>query len=667
MKLEIKRSVLLIAMLFSPSLAVGQEPTVATALQGAAEALPPPNSPPLNSFATLPFIEGARISPAGTAIAGHYAVGGQQLIGILSLFDSSKNMFVGVPDDTQALWVRWVGNENIVVKLQGLLPVGTDRWYISRLIGINVRTGKITKLLWDLNGQNGADLMWTASDGKPEVLVSAQASIYMGANFWPSVYRVNVETGRRNKVINGREGVHDWFADDLGSVRLGLAYRDSNRTFRLLYRGSGDAGPFKEIDAADTRKRESVLSPFLFLPGTSRALVMHDDEGGRSAIYEMDLSTRKDVRTAFAMPEGRYEVNAPLLSDDGTTLLGVTTTQANGRIHWIDPALRDLQTLFDKAVGDRRATITSVSKDRTKMLVVVDTADTPGILYFYDVAGGRLQKLAHINEKIGTRRLAPVKLVHYASRDGVDIEAVLTMPAGAPEGHGLPFIILPHGGPWGQDSLRYDYWAQFLASKGYGVLQPNFRGSTGYGTEFLRKGEGQMGLAMQDDLSDGLKWATNAGIADPKRVCIVGASYGGYAAMWGITKDPDLYRCAISIAGVASLRREVNDFGNTLMGGKYKDDWVRMTPDFDSVSPINAVSRIKAPLLLIHGKKDVTVDVSQSSRMYSRMQKEGKSVEYVQLPLADHYFTREQDRITLLTAIEAFLDKHNPAKPFTAR
>ena len=165
-------------MLLSPSLATGQESAPATSLQGADEGLPPSNAPPLNSFATLPFIEGARISPAGTAIAGQYAVGGQQLIGILPLFDSSKNMFVGVPDDTQALWVRWVGNENIVVKLQGLLPVGTDRWYISRLIGINVRTGKITKLLWDLNGQNGADLMWTASDGKPEVLVSAQASIY---------------------------------------------------------------------------------------------------------------------------------------------------------------------------------------------------------------------------------------------------------------------------------------------------------------------------------------------------------------------------------------------------------------------------------------------------------------------------------------------------------
>jgi dipeptidyl aminopeptidase/acylaminoacyl peptidase len=224
-------------------------------------------------------------------------------------------------------------------------------------------------------------------------------------------------------------------------------------------------------------------------------------------------------------------------------------------------------------------------------------------------------------------------------------------------------VMLPHGGPWGHDALEYDYWAQFIASRGYVVIQPNFRGSTGYGTAFLRKGEGQMGLAMQDDISDGLAWAVKQGLADPKRACIVGASYGGYAAMWGVAKDPDLYRCAVSIAGVANLRREVNDFGNYLMGSKYRDDWQRMTPDFAAVSPINAVDRIKAPLLLIHGKQDITVDVNQSISMAAKLRGAGKSVELVILPEADHSFTREADRLTLLTTLDSFLLKHNPADP----
>jgi len=302
------------------------------------------------------------------------------------------------------------------------------------------------------------------------------------------------------------------------------------------------------------------------------------------------------------------------------------------------------------------------NRDRSRMLVVVDRPDAPGSVYYYNVQDGTMHKVADMNAAIGTHYLSPVKTVRYKARDGLEIEAILTLPKGL-EARNLPIVMLPHGGPWGQDTLDYDYWPQFIASRGYAVLQPNFRGSTGYGEDFERKGEGQLGFAMQDDITDGLRWAVSQGIADPARACIVGASYGGYAAMWGIAKNPDQYRCAISISGVANLRREVNDFGQSLTSGLSKDAWQRMTPDFAAVSPINAIDRIKTPLLLVHGKKDVTVDHSQSVSMFGRMQTAGKNVEFVSLPEADHYFTREPDRIALLKAIEAFLAKHNPAGP----
>ncbi len=294
------------------------------------------------------------------------------------------------------------------------------------------------------------------------------------------------------------------------------------------------------------------------------------------------------------------------------------------------------------------------------MLVRIDGADQPGALYYYNREIGTLQRIALINEKIGNGKLSPVKFIQYKARDGLEIEAVLTLPARS-SGKNLPFIVMPHGGPWAQDSLTYYYWAQFLANRGYAVLQPNFRGSTGYGREFLKKGEGQLGYAMQDDVTDGVKWAVAQGIADQKRTCIVGASYGGYTAMWGIAKDPGLYRCAISIAGVASLRREVNDFGNAFHAGLFRDQWKKMTPDFAAVSPLNSVAKITAPLLLIHGKKDVTVQHVHSAKMYAAMQNAGKQVEFVSVPLADHYFTRQADRLTLLAAMEAFLIKYNPA------
>lgn len=616
---------------------------------------------PLATFAKIPFIEDPSLSPNGERLAGLFGVEGAQVVGVKSLFGSDKFLGFQLPDGTQARWLRWVNDENVIVGLDCLLKVENEYWYVSRLLAINTQTRKLTRPLWDLQGQNGSDVLWTASDGSPDILLAAQNSIYLGPDFWPTVYRVNVETGRKVRVVDGRTGVNDWSADDRGNVRTGVSFNDSSRMFRLLYRAGGD-GAFKQIDTANTRKRQVLRRPFLFIPGTTRALVMHDDDKGRSGIYETDLITQADARTVFEMPAGRSEVDYPLLSDDRATLLGVATTRPDRAIHWIDPALVALQAQFDKAVPGSRARIVSFSKDRNRMLVMVGAPDTPGRLYYYDVAGGSLQRIADINAGIGGRRLAPVKLITYRSRDGVEIEGVLTLPRGR-DPRNLPFVVMPHGGPWGQDRLDYDYWAQFLASKGYGVLQPNFRGSTGYGTEFLHKGEGQMGLAMQDDIADALGWVVGEGIADPRRVCIAGASYGGYAAMWGVVRDPGLYRCAISIAGVSSLRREVNDFGRSLMGGKYKDDWARMTPDFDAVSPFNAADRITTPLLLIHGKKDVTVDISQSQRMYARMQRAGKTVQYLALPEADHYFTRQQDRIALLSAMEAFLDRHNPADP----
>ena len=638
----------------------------------AQQAAPPPTPvsvpeapPPVEAFARIPFIEQAKLSPDGSTLAGLFGINGQQVIATINLFDKTAAPFrVGIPEGTEASWIKWVNDDNFVVGVSALLAVGpdTDRWVISRIIAINPKTGKIQRPLWDKAGQDAADLMWTASDGSPSVLVAAQNSIYLSEGFWPSVYRVNVETGRALMVQKGRGGVYGWSADAAGTVRSGVGYDDSSRKFRLYYRGeagSGDA--LKVVDVATSRKEDGLLSPFLFLPGTSHALVLHDNEQGRTAIFEADMLTQQDVRTYYEAP-GEGEVDGVILSRDGQTLLGTWISNGEKEIHWFDEVLAKVQDSIDKSVAPRRARIVSMSADRTRLLIVVDRPDTPGALYYFNITAETMVRIATLNDALGSKPLNPVRLVRYKARDGLEIEAVLTLPKGRPANN-LPIVIMPHGGPWAQDTADYDYWAQFVASRGYAVLQPNFRGSTGYGSEFTRKGQGQMGLTMQDDVSDGLAWAAAQGIADPKRACIVGASYGGYAAMWGIAKDPDLYRCAISIAGVSNLRREVNDFGDTLLGGKYKDDWRKMTPDFAAVSPANAIARIKAPLLLIHGRKDITVDYNQSSSMFNKMRSAGKAVELVPLPEADHHFTREADRLVLLTSIGDFLAKYNPADP----
>ncbi|MCC6925416.1 S9 family peptidase [Novosphingobium sp.] len=616
-------------------------------------------------YGRLPFIAKPRISPDGLSLAGLINIQGEQVIAMRSLFKSDeKPVYVRTPEGTQVTWLRWVGDNNLLVGLYALRPVEGERWPILRMVGIDRTTGKITTIMWDRLGQNAADVLWTATDGTPNILMAAQNSVYIGEDFWPEVWRVNIATGKRSSVLKGRTDVMDWFADSDGNIRTGVSYDDDHRKFKLFYRDPG-AGSFKAVDTADARQQEALTQPFLFIPGTTHAMTLQDNDQGLTAIYETDLLTQQNVRTVYSAPAGS-EVDNVWIARDGKTLLGASYSGATSGTMWLDPALAEVQSAIDKSVPDRRVRIVSMSDDRTRLLIIIDRADTPGALYYFDITSGKMQRIAVQNDKLGTKPLNPAKLIRYKARDGLEIEAVLTLPRDRPA-KALPIVMLPHGGPWAQDTLDYDYWAQFIASRGYAVLQPNFRGSTGYGTPFMRKGEGQLGLAMQDDISDGLAWAAKEGIADPKRACIVGASYGGYAAMWGIAKDPDLYRCAVSIAGVANLRREVNDFGSAIMGGKYRDDWKRMTPDFATVSPINAISRIKAPLLLIHGKKDITVDYVQSESMFNKMRGAGKTVELVPMPLADHHFTREADRILLLSSIETFLARHNPADPPPAK
>lgn len=623
------------------------------------KAVAAPQHLPVEAFAQLPFIELASLSPDGKHFAGLFAIDGEQRILISSIgSDRSKAMMFAIPDETEISRIRWINDDNILVNIYGLQRVELDSWYISRMFAVNRKSGEVTRLLWKGRGQNAGEVIWTPSDGSTEILAAAQDSIYANTDeFWPTVYRVNVETGKTRRVVKGKQYVFDWGADHAGNVRIGVGYSDYNQTSRLLYAQEGSKS-FRTVDRADLGEEEALDVPFMFVPGTDNGMLIKENAQGKSVIMERNFLTNEDIRTVYESEES--DVAGVRLSYDGSKILGVVLADKSETVEWLDPAMLAAQKQLDEAAVNADARIVSVSRDQSKMLVRIGTPDNPGLLYFLDARTGSLSKFAEINEAIGNRRLARAKYIQYRARDGLDIEGVLTLPKGR-EARDLPLIVMPHGGPWGHDSLVYDYWAQFLADRGYAVVQPNFRGSTGYGDEFLKKGQGQMGFAMQDDISDAVQWAVDEKIADPAKVCIVGASYGGYAAMWGIIKDPDQYRCAISISGVSAIRREVNDFGGSVREKLYRSQWEKMTPDFKAVSPLYAVDRIKTPLLLIHGKKDVTVDHVQSEKMYKEMTKQGKPVDFVSLPLADHYFTRGADRLQLLQSIESFLGQYNPA------
>lgn len=583
------------------------------------------------------------------------SVGGQQVFAIISLFDKGKRLLVGLNDQDLLEW-SWVNDEWLVMRLGTALDVNGLDFYVRRVVSINAATGKMIPIARNAGGES-ANIIWIANDGSPRIEMTIQKSIYINEpDFWPEVSMIDVTNGRAQLVVPPRANFMNWVADPAGVVRMGLGYDDQKRTSRLLYRPDGSSS-FRLIDRADARKKESLTMPILLAGGAGAVTVA--DPNGFDALHDIDLKTLSVGRQIYGA-DG-YDIDSVWLSSDGARVTGVAYTSDRPRMHWLDPALADVQAQFDKAVGpDRIASIVSLSRDQSKMLVWVGDASQPGSYYYYDAnAGGSMTRIGFVNSAIKAP-LSPVSTYRYKARDGLSVEAILTLPRGR-EAKKLPLILMPHGGPGARDSARYDWWAQFLADRGYAVVQPNYRGSTGYGDAFRDAGDGEWGLKMQDDLNDAVSDLAAKGMIDPARVCIAGASYGGYAAMRGAQRDGDKFRCAISYAGVSDLPDIMNYDSGFLNGNSARDYWKRSAANIKDVSPINHAGSFSAPILIMHGKKDKRVPVSQSRRMADRLKAAGKSVEYVEQPLGDHYFSRQADRQQFLEAIEAFLKKYNPA------
>lgn len=254
--------------------------------------------------------------------------------------------------------------------------------------------------------------------------------------------------------------------------------------------------------------------------------------------------------------------------------------------------------------------------------------------------------------------MAQKQVVHYKARDGLEIEAYLTLTKSHKPGEKLPTVIFPHGGPMASDTDRFDYWTQFFANRGYAVLQMNFRGSSDYGFDFMKAGLKGWGLAMQNDIEDGAHWMIAEGYTDPHKMCIVGASYGGYAAMMGAAKSPKLFRCAISFAGVSDLAGLVRAHHNFINYKVVKEQIGDDTRDLEQRSPVTFAKQIEIPVLLIHGDRDRNVRVHQSELMDKALLAAGKDVTYVELKTGDHYLSREEDRIATFKAMDTFLAKY---------
>lgn len=383
---------------------------------------------------------------------------------------------------------------------------------------------------------------------------------------------------------------------------------------------------------------------------------------GRFAVYNYDFAT--DTRGAAIFEHPEVDVTDAIFSPEGA-VDGVTFEDDRPRVHWLNPAMAQLQAMIDRTFAGKTNTIINRSRDGNRVLIFSSAANDPGTYYVFDRAARRMEVFASPYDRLTGQDFAAVRAVSYRNRAGITIHAYLTLPPGS-SGRNLPLILLPHGGPFLRDSWVFNPEVQFLASRGYAVLQPNFRGSTGYGRDFVQSGYGQYGGAMIDDMEDGMDWLAGEGIADRARVCIMGSSYGGYAAIWGAMRSPQRYRCAISFAGPTDLRAMLRYDSNSFIPRRYVREFRQRLQgeervDLDAVAPARHPEMLRVPLLLAHGRRDPIVPPEQSQRLMSALQRLHTPVESVFFEKSGHGFTDAGEAADYYRRVEAFLATHNPS------
>jgi dipeptidyl aminopeptidase/acylaminoacyl peptidase len=621
-------------------------------------------------FGQLPFMQQPRLSPDGKRMSIRIAHDGTTYLAWLDLATpnakpvliAAAGEFKGVGDRTVGAH-RWVGNEDVVFTLLSRENIYGQRYDVSRLVSYNTRTKALTTLAWDRATGQASDILHIDHD-KGEILLERQSDRY-GTERWqlPEVVRVDVKTGKYETVVRPNPGVNGgWSADSKGVVRAGSGYdRDSGKN-RLYYR-SGPSGSFdivaKEVDKDFSG---SAVEPLVFLDEPDMALVRTNKDGFHK-IYKANLRTMELGRPVFESKG--YDVSGPVTSYDRSKALGFVVVEKGPRYHWIDQDRRVIQRLLDESFGAGNAQIASASRDDKRFIVEVAAPNQAGAYYLYDVTTGDFARLGWVNPHLEDMKLNPVSTITYRASDGETVPAVLTMPRHR-KGKQLPLVILTHGGPFGpRDMEAFDDWAQAVAELGYVVVQPNYRGSGGYGKEWLRKGRNDgFGLRMQDDLNDAITHLAGQGIVDPKRVCMMGWSYGGYASARAAQRDPDKYRCTIAGAGVYDLQM-MRAYDQEYLGSFGANYLAKGAADLDSVSPARNAKGKWAPILIVHGVRDQRVPVEQARTLVSRLKgagkARGKDFEYIEQPKNTHNLPYDEVRVEWLEATEKWLTKHNPA------
>ncbi len=616
-------------------------------------------SVPTEHFATLPDFDYVRLSPDGTRVAAVANVFDDQFAGRIvmqhNLTSRERKPLVVLPDGEYKLnWIRWANDNKLLVSIRLREARGGTPFTSTRLLIVDTDSGETINAI-SPGALRRANWFPQFQDRVIDVMPDDDQHILLQADLdspnTPGVYRVNMDTGRSKRVKRGRQDIESWFTDRQHRVRV-ATYQD--QTTMRVYEQDTDGENWRTLWEFEALSADAV-EPLGFAADPD-ILYINAYHEGRLAVFRVNLSDPELARE-LVFADDTLDVSGSLIySPKNRDVIGIRTGIDGAYEFWSDEHQRLIEAV-NTALPDRYNIIVSISADERQLVFLSESDTDAGTYYMLDRDTMRMSAIARRYEKLSPELMAEKTPIRYESYDGTSIQAFVTLPKDL-EPQGLPAIVYPHGGPISFDSDGFDHWAQLFANRGYAVIQMNFRGSAGFGYDFMAAGFQNWGLEMQGDVADATRWLIDNGIADPERICIVGGSYGGYAALMGAATTPELYRCAISFAGVTDLaallttsRRYANSKVTEIQLGNRRRD-------LKARSPISFAEDIDIPVLLIHGKKDVVVRVAQSRRMAKALERAQKDVTYLEQDEGDHHLSSNAQRLETLRAMEAFLAKH---------
>lgn len=472
-------------------------------------------------------------------------------------------------------------------------------------------------------------------------------------------YRLNLKTGELTLLAENPGNIQGWMTDHEGKLRVATAIVDGVNT-QILYRDTEDEA-FRPVL---TTNFKDVVSFMEFTPDNREVYAATNIGRDKTVLVRMNPATCEELELLYE--NERYDISSISYSRKRKKLLSVYCTGHKEPVrHYFDAEEEELRQRIKAHFPNQRYGIADTDKAEEHYLIYVGGDRTRGAYWFYDAATDKVTHMADLAPWIKADDMNEMHAVSYTTRDGLHIEAYLTLPNGlSPESaHNLPVIINPHGGPWARDCWGYSSEVQFLANRGYAVFQMNFRGSTGYGRQFLEASYKQWGLKMQDDITDGVQWLINQGIADAKRIAIYGGSYGGYAVLAGLTLTPKLYACGIDYVGVSNLftfMQTIPPYWRPMLEMMYEQvgDPEKDKEQLKATSPALNADKICVPLFIAQGANDPRVNKAESDQMVAALKQRGIEVEYMVKNNEGHGFHNQENRFDFYRAMERFLQQH---------